>query len=99
MGQPVSNTSEGMRSSGAQFVATYNEIDGYMKGLRNELQALSGQWTGEASTVFHNTMDQWGVEFDAILKDLDAMADKLLGGAGHVESAEDFALQQGHFFK
>ena len=95
----VSNTVDGMRKSGDHFVRTYEEIDGHMKNLKTELAALSSSWTGAASRIFHETMDGWGVEFDQILKDLDAMADKLLGGAGHVESSEDFALQQGHFFK
>lgn len=99
MTSPISNTSGGMKAAGQRFVATYGEIDGYMKSLRNELSALRSQWDGSAASVFENTMNQWGAEFDKILVDLDSMADRLTGGAGHVESAEDFALQQGAFFK
>ncbi|NBE83364.1 WXG100 family type VII secretion target [Micromonospora rubida] len=99
MTSPISNTSGGMQAAGQRFVSTYGEIDGHMKSLKNELNSLRSQWDGSAAAIFENTMVQWGTEFDKILRDLDSMADRLIGGAGHVESAEDFAIQQGSFFK
>jgi len=99
MTSPTSNTSTGMQAAGQQFIATYDEVTGHMNSLRGELQALRSRWDGSAARVFEDTMTQWGVEFDKIVRDLDSMADRLIGGAGHVEAAEDFAIQQGSFFK
>lgn len=95
----TSTTSSGMQAAGQHFVATYNEIDGYMKSLQSQLQVLRSQWDGSAAPIFESTMTTWGVEFDKILRELDAMADLLIGGAGHYERAEDFAIQQGTFFQ
>lgn len=95
----TANTSEGMQLSGQEFTRTYAEVVGHMKTLKSEMEALRPRWTGQASTIFQNTMDNWGVEFDNIAKHLDTMADLLIGGAGNVEQAEDQAIQQGHFFK
>lgn len=95
----VSTSTTGMRQAGDRFVSTYDELKGYMQHLKGELTHLRTQWDGEAAKVFEQTMDLWGAKFDSIQMHLDAMADLLKGGAGHYTSAEDFAMDHGHFFK
>lgn len=87
-----------MRESGNQFVLSYDLIVQDMQDLRNKLTVLRSRWDGEAANIFDNTMIQWGQDFDNITSHLDTMADMLLGGAGHVQRAEDEAIHNGKFF-
>jgi Proteins of 100 residues with WXG. len=87
-----------MQDSGYQFVQTYDVIVQDMQDLRNKLSVLRSRWDGEAAKIFENTMIDWGYDFDNITSHLDTMADMLIGGAGHVQRAEDEAIQNGNFF-
>ncbi len=98
MTQPVSATSIGMQNAGYRFVQTYDIIVQTMQDLRNKLLVLRSRWDGEAAKIFENTMTDWGNDFDTITSHLDQMADKLIGGAGHTERAEDEAIHKGKFF-
>ncbi|GAB3158405.1 hypothetical protein GCM10027290_61570 [Micromonospora sonneratiae] len=91
----TSNDSEAMKEAGALAVATYQEIVGYMRDLDTHTSAL--HWKGQAATLFRQTMDAWSNEFNGVLKELDSIADRLVGGAGNVEQAEDYASGQAFF--
>jgi WXG100 family type VII secretion target len=86
-----------MQACGYRFVTTYDVLVQTMQDLRSKLLVLRSRWDGEAAKIFENTMIDWGRDFDTITSHLDAMADKLIGGAGHIERAEDEAIQNGKF--
>ena len=94
----VQTTTGGMQTAAAEFVTTYDIIVQQMQDLRNKLTQLRHEWDGKAAQIFEQTMLDWGTQFDKITSHLDERADLLIGGAGHVERAEDDAIQNGKFF-
>jgi WXG100 family type VII secretion target len=90
---------EAMKAAGREFVKAFDDVAATMNSLKGELDNFRKGWTGQASRKFDEAMESWGREFDSVLGRLDTMADKLLGGSGNAEDAEDFAMQSGNFFQ
>jgi WXG100 family type VII secretion target len=92
------NDEKGMKVAGLEFGNAFDDVSKIMVNLGTELGNFREEWKGQASRKFDEAMGNWGAEFDKLLRQLDAMADKLIGGAGNVADAEDFAENQGSFF-
>ncbi|WP_219467204.1 WXG100 family type VII secretion target [Nonomuraea rhizosphaerae] len=56
----------------------------YIEGMRQRVQVIKGdlQWKGGAYLNFAKAMDQWDLDFKAVIKILEGIYDKLNVGAG-----------------
>ncbi|MEV0307404.1 WXG100 family type VII secretion target [Nonomuraea fuscirosea] len=66
----------------------------YIEGMRQRVQAIKTQlttqgWKGGASQKFSGALDQWDLEFKAVIKSLEDIYDRLNIGAGVYKNAAD----------
>jgi WXG100 family type VII secretion target len=66
----------------------------YIEGMRQRVQQIKGDlttqaWKGGAAQKFSSALDQWDVEFKAVIKILEDIYDRLNIGAGVYRNAAD----------
>lgn len=66
----------------------------YIEGMRQRVQQIKGDlttqgWKGGAAQKFGTALDQWDVEFKAVIKILEDIYDRLNIGAGVYRNAAD----------
>ncbi|MGI5283937.1 WXG100 family type VII secretion target [Nonomuraea polychroma] len=66
----------------------------YIEGMRQRVQAIKNQlttqgWKGGASAKFSAALDQWDVDFRAVIQSLEGIYDKLNMGAGVYKNAAE----------
>jgi len=66
----------------------------YIEGMRQRVQQIKGDltaqgWKGGAAQKFSSALDQWDVEFKAVIKILEDIYDRLNIGAGVYKNAAD----------
>ncbi|MFC4120083.1 WXG100 family type VII secretion target [Nonomuraea zeae] len=66
----------------------------YIEGMRQRVQAIKADlttqgWRGGAAQKFSGALDQWDVEFRAVIKILEDIHDRLNIGAGVYRNAAD----------
>ncbi|RSN14370.1 hypothetical protein DMB42_07595 [Nonomuraea sp. WAC 01424] len=66
----------------------------YIEGMRQRVQTIKGDlttqgWRGGAAQKFSHALDEWDVEFKAVIKILEDIHDRLNMGAGVYRNAAD----------
>lgn len=66
----------------------------YIEGMRQRVQTIKNNlttqgWKGGAAQKFGQALDQWDVEFKAVIKSLEDIYDRLNIGAGVYKNAAD----------
>ena len=78
----------GMRDAAAYFADGVNRCEREVKNFDTTVSQLSVDWGGESAKLFMGFVGEFKVQFNRVIRALDAMHDALLGTEGHYSSNE-----------
>jgi WXG100 family type VII secretion target len=74
---PIAVRVEDLQRAHEDFVAALNTSRAQLNEMDNQVGSLGTSWTGAAATAFSRSLQQWGQEFQNIIRQLDGMRSRL----------------------
>ncbi|TCP53244.1 WXG100 family type VII secretion target [Tamaricihabitans halophyticus] len=82
-----------LRTAAGEMVNTNTELQGTLRNLANEVQAVSGMWKGQAEAAFQQLMTRFQEDAAKLNESLMNISEAVTGSADAYEQQEEDAAQ------